>query len=214
MMIKRFFTGILISSLVIVIPSIGASAILCTAHIWILWIFGVLASILQPAYNPFTITVKAKDGGTGAQIIWSVYITQLGLILESAYLRYPESVEWDIPACIALLGMAAGLALRSWAVLKLGKFFTLHIEIQEGHTVIRTGPYRFVRHPSYLGAFLLYISTTVFFHTWFSMCAALILLPLAFYRRICYEDRMLIKEFGNEYESYRLAVKGFIPGIW
>ena len=214
MMIKRLFLGIIISSLVLVIRSIGNIVILCTPHIWILLIFGVLASILQPAYNPFTITVKAKDGGTGAQIIWSVYITQLALILESAYLRYPESVEWDIVAYSALVSMAAGLALRTWAVLILGNLFTMHIEIQEGHTVICTGPYRCVRHPSYLGAFIMYLSTTIFFHAWFSMAAALFLLPLAFYRRICYEDRMLINEFGSEYESYRSKVKGFIPWLW
>lgn len=213
-MIKRFIQGIVISSLVIILPVLGNPAILRAPHIWILLAFGVLASVFQPAYNPFTITVKPGDRGTGAQIIWSVYMTQLAAILETAYLRYPRSVQWDLTAVIALVAMTLGLGLRTWAVSTLGSLFTMHISVRKDHCIIRSGPYRIVRHPGYLGAFILYISTTVFLHSWFSAVAATVILPFAFLRRIHYEEELLTEECGAEYESYRSEVRKILPWIW
>lgn len=213
-MIRRFIQGTVISLLVLVLPVLGNTAILRAPHLWILLAYGVLASVFQPEYNPFTITAKAQDRGTGAQIIWSVYITQLAAILEAAYLRYPRSVQWDLTATIAIVAAMLSLALRTWAVLTLGNLFTMHIDVQEGHSIVRKGPYRIVRHPSYLGAFIMYVSTIIFLHAWFSLIAAALILPFAFLRRIHYEEELLRVEIGEEYEAYRQQVKKILPGIW
>ncbi len=186
-MTKRLIQGIVISILVFILPALGNLEILRAPQTSILVVFGVLASVLQPGYNPFTITAKPRDRGTGAQIIWSVYIAQLAAILEAAYLRYPQSVQWDIVATIALVFMMLGLSLRTWAVVALGNLFTMHISIQKNHSVVRKGPYKFVRHPSYLGAFILYISTAVFLHAWFSVLVTTLILPFAFLRRIRFD---------------------------
>lgn len=213
-MAKRLIQGIVLSIVVIILPAWGNPEILRAPQISILLIFGVLVSILQPEYNPFTITAKPRDKGTGAQIIWLVYATQFAAILEAAYLRYPRSVHWGIAATIALVLMTLGLSLRTWAVFALGDFFTMHISIQKGHSVIRKGPYKLVRHPSYLGAFILYLSAAAFLHAWLSMIAGTVILLFAFLRRIHYEEELLKEELGKEYESYCSEVKKFLPGIW
>ena len=213
-MIKRLVLGIVIAFLVVILPALGNIEILRAPHMWILIVLGILASIFQPGYNPFTITAKPRDKWTGAQIIWSVYLTQLIAILEATYLRYPRSVEWDLAATIALVIAVLGLALRTWAVLTLGSLFTMHIDVQQGHSLVRRGPYKVVRHPSYLGAFIMYMSTIVFLHSWFSLIAAVVMLPFAFLRRIHYEEGLLKEEFGEEYEAYRLKVKKILPGVW
>ena len=213
-MIKRLVLGIVISFLVVILPALGNIEILRAPHMWILIVLGILASIFQPGYNPFTITAKPRDKWTGAQIIWSVYLTQLIAILEATYLRYPRSVEWDLAATIALVIAVLGLALRTWAVLTLGSLFTMHIDVQQGHSLVRRGPYKVVRHPSYLGAFIMYMSTIVFLHSWFSLIAAVVMLPFAFLKRIHYEEGLLKEEFGEEYEAYRLKVKKILPGVW
>jgi len=213
-MIKRLILGIVISALVVVLPVLGNAEILRAPHMWILILLGILASVFQPSYNPFTITTKPKDKGTGAQIIWSVYLTQLAAILEATYLRYPRSVQWDLAASIAVGGAMLGLALRTWAVLTLGNLFTMHIDIQEGHSVVRRGPFAIVRHPSYLGAFIMYVSTVVLLHAWFSLIAAVLILPFAFLRRIHYEEELLKGNLGSEYDAYCLKVKKILPGVW
>ncbi len=213
-MLKRFVMGSIISFIVVALPVSGRIEILRAPHLWILMLLGILASLLQPGYNPITITAKAKDKATGAQIIWSVYLTQLLAILEATYWRYPASVQWNAITTVALIVAIGGLALRTWAVLMLGPLFTMHIDIQQDHKVVTTGPYRIVRHPSYLGAFIMYVATIVFLQAWFSAIVAVVVLPLAFSRRIHYEEELLQTELGQDYKNYAKSVRRFIPGIW
>lgn len=213
-MLKKLAQGIIISLFAVILPVLGNSAILRAGHLWIIFILALLASVFQPGYNPFTITMKPRDRWTGAQIIWSVYLTQLAAILEATYLRYPSSVQWDVVAAVGLVAAVLGLAFRTWSVLTLGNLFTMHLDIQEDHSIVQKGPYRLVRHPSYLGAFVMYMSTVVFLHAWFSLIAAVLVLPAAFIRRIHYEEELLKGEFGDEYELYSRQVKRIIPWIW
>jgi len=213
-MLKRLVMGCIIAFLVVALPVSGKIEILRAPHLWILMLLGILASLLQPGYNPITITTKAKDKATGAQIIWSVYLTQLLAILEATYWRYPASVQWNTVTTVALIAALGGLALRTWAVLMLGPLFTMHIDIQPNHQVITGGPYRIVRHPSYLGAFIMYVATIVFLQAWLSAITAIVMLPLAFFRRIHYEEELLETELGHDYNDYARRVRRFIPGIW
>jgi protein-S-isoprenylcysteine O-methyltransferase Ste14 len=213
-MIKKLLSGVAISSLIVILPVLGNPEILRAPHLWCLILLGIIASVYQPAYNPFTITAKPRDRGTGAQIIWAVYLTQLATILEATYLRYPRSVQWDVVASVALLAACAGLALRSWSVLILGPLFTMHIDVQDGHSLVRRGPYRIVRHPSYLGALVMYLSTIVLCHAWYSLMVAVLLYPVVFLRRIHYEEELLVAEFGDQYEAFRRDVKMILPALW
>lgn len=214
MMVKKIIKGLIVSLLIVIIPVIGNIAMLNSPKLWIMISVGIVASIFQPDYNPFRKSPNNKDKGTAKQIIWSIYITQVCVLIEAAYFRYPESVYWSSFTYVALIFMAAGLAIRSWGVFTLGKYFTWHISTQENQTVIKTGPYAFVRHPGYLGAFITYISTAIFFNAWFSLILSLIILPFAFLRRIHYEEQELKSELGSAYENYCKKVKRFIPIIW
>lgn len=213
-MIKRLIAGTGISLLIVMGPVLWNIQALRAPHLWILLAFVVIASLCQPGYNFLAILAQPGDRGTGAQIIGSVYLTQVAAVLECVYVRYPESLTWDAASTVALVTMMLGLALRTWAVLTLGRFFTMHMAVQNDQSLVRGGPYRCVRHPSYLGAFIMYMSTTAFLHAWTAAAAAIVLLPLAFIRRMRYEDELLKKKFGQEYESYRADVWKIIPGIW
>lgn len=187
---------------------------LATPQVWLLFAVGVAASIFQPRYNPFGSSPDTKDRGTACQIIWSVYVTQAAVLVEAAYFRYPASIRWDWIAAAALVLMVSGLGIRTWGVMTLGEYFTWHITVETKQTLVRSGPYRFVRHPGYLGALLTYGSTAAFFHAWTTLVPALVILLSAFLRRIHYEERELRKVLGDDYASYCHAVRRFIPGIW
>ncbi len=211
-MLRRMILGTILVSTIVILPALGNMEILHAPHLWILLGIGTLASVLQPAYNPFSILLKTGDRGTGAQIIWSIYLVQLAATLEAAYLRYPQSIAWDSVAYIALIGCVIGLSIRTWAVVILGDFFTMHISIEKDHIIISKGPYALVRHPSYLGAYILYLSAAVFLHAWYAaLIAATLLLPFAFLRRIHFEENRLLEEFGEDYEDYRKRTYKIIP---
>jgi protein-S-isoprenylcysteine O-methyltransferase len=213
-MIKKFIQGLIASLLVVCVPVMWNTAMLQAPQLWILVLIGVLASLFQPEYNPFKRSPNTEDKGTANQIIWSVYLTQLSILIEAAYFRYPESIAWSTRTTFALILMVSGLAIRTWAVFTLGKYFTWHISTQEDQTIIKTGPYAFVRHPGYFGAFLTYASTALFLKAWFSFVLSLFILLFAFLRRIHYEEKKLKLELGNQYDSYCKSVKRLIPGIW
>jgi protein-S-isoprenylcysteine O-methyltransferase len=213
-MIKKAVKGAIVSSLIIFLPVLGNPQILGYTHLWILFCLGIMASIFQPDYGVVKKDSKTRDRGTELQIMWSVFVTQLLIILEATYIRFPDSVGWDALTAVALLAMTVGLGLRTWSVYTLGRHFTMHLEIQEGHKVIRTGPYRFFRHPSYVGAFITYVATPVFLHAWYSLIPTVVILTIAWIRRIHYEEKMLLEELGEEYKAYCRTVKRAIPGIW
>ncbi|MEW5821315.1 MAG: isoprenylcysteine carboxylmethyltransferase family protein [Cyanobacteriota bacterium] len=213
-MIKRFIKAFIVSSIMIILPVLGNLEMLRSPQLLILLIIGIIASIFQPDYRIVVDKSNSRDNNTEIQIIWSVYIILLLTICEATYLRFPESVYWNIFTTVSLIAIILGLVLRSWAIYTLGKFFTMNLSIQNNHRIICTGPYKYLRHPSYLGAFFVYIGIPIFLHSWFSLLVAAVILPMAWFRRIHYEEKMLIEEFGEEYLSYCKSVKRIIPGLW
>lgn len=212
-MLIKLIQGTLVTTAIVILPALGSPAILKTPHLWILIGTGVAASFFQPKYNPFKCAPDSKDRGTAAQIIWSIYITQLFMLIEAIYFRYPESVSRDFITAFGLALIVVGLAIRTWGVMQLGSFFTWYIASQKNQKVIRTGPYRFIRHPGYSGAFLTYTGTTLFLHTWVAFILTAVALSFAFYRRVHLEEMELRQSLGSDYVEYCRSVRRFIPWI-
>lgn len=211
---QKLAQGFIAATVVTILPVAGNFSMVTAPQVWSFFVVGVLASLFQPRYNPFGRSPDAKDRGTAQQIVWSIYVSQVAVLIEAAYFRYPASIEWDWIATSALCLMVSGLLLRTWGVMTLGRYFTWHITAEERQTVIRNGPYRFVRHPGYLGAFLTYGSTAIFFHAWTMLIPSAAILLFAFLRRIHYEEKELCAALGDDYRSYCRSVRRFIPGIW
>jgi protein-S-isoprenylcysteine O-methyltransferase len=108
----------------------------------------------------------------------------------------------------------AGLALRWYSIVYLGRFFTVNVAIHSGHEIIDTGPYQRIRHPSYAGALLAFLGVAMSVGNWASL--ALIMLPVlwAFLRRIRIEERALASALGRPYTSYMGRTKRLVPFIY
>ncbi|PIR73612.1 MAG: hypothetical protein COU40_01795 [Candidatus Moranbacteria bacterium CG10_big_fil_rev_8_21_14_0_10_35_21] len=211
---QKILLGIIVVATVVILPIVGNLQMLDTPQLWIMAIIGIVASFFQPSYNPFKKSVDKEDRGTALQIIWSIYITQIITIAEATYLRFPESMHWDYITTIALVVMLVGLILRSWAVTTLGGQFTWHIDRKTSKNLIKTGPFRFLRHPGYAGALLTYTFSALFLHAWFSVAINFIVLIIAFTRRIYFEEAVLMDIFGIKYSEYCKKVRKMIPLIW
>lgn len=213
-MIRKIATALVATSCIYLLPAAFNPAALRYPQLWILVAFGVALSVCQPAYKPMDGEAPERDRGTAAQIVWSVYLTQLIGVIEAVHFRFPESFRWDAIATAALFAMAAGLFLRIWAVFTLGRYFTWFITVYEDHKVIRNGPFRFIRHPSYCGALILFVATLVFIHAWISVVLSAVFQLFAYVRRIRYEERLMIERLGESYVKYRREVKALVPLIW
>jgi protein-S-isoprenylcysteine O-methyltransferase Ste14 len=116
---------------------------------------------------------------------------------------------------IAALGLIQlGSLLGTWAMLK-NRFFSSQVRIQtdRGHTVVREGPYRFVRHPGYAGGLISWLAAPVFFSSYW-VIIPMVLVIIASLIRTALEDRTLMEELPG-YKEYAREVKyRLMPGIW
>jgi protein-S-isoprenylcysteine O-methyltransferase Ste14 len=157
---------------------------------------------------------KIRDRGT--QIILLVVIVASFRIDE--WMRnlfpvdMPGSYSWLRPVALGILIL--GLAVRAAAIVNLGRAFSTNVATRAGQRVQRSGLYRFVRHPSYLGLELIFLSFALHSRTW--ACFAVVLVPptLAVLYRIHVEETALRVAFGADYEDYSRTTKRLIPGVY
>lgn len=103
-----------------------------------------------------------------------------------------------------------GLGLSVWARVHLGSYWSGTITLKEGHKVIRTGPYRLVRHPIYAGLWLGFLGTAVALGEVRGFVALVLLVTVQFFKSQR-EERWLEQDLGEEYRRYRKEVPAFVP---
>lgn len=106
---------------------------------------------------------------------------------------------------------AGGLGLRLWAVLTLRHRNTRTLLVHEDHTIERGGPYRYVRHPGYVGSLLCLNAIALTSGSVAVFIAALLATIPAYIYRIRAEDEMLVTALGVPYETYRREVGALLP---
>jgi protein-S-isoprenylcysteine O-methyltransferase len=99
-------------------------------------------------------------------------------------------------------------------IITLGRYFTTNVATHQQQPVVRIGPYRLVRHPSYSGALIAFFGVGLFMSDWLSIVVLLLPITLAIFNRIRVEERALLAALGAPYADYCAHVKRLIPGIF
>jgi protein-S-isoprenylcysteine O-methyltransferase Ste14 len=107
---------------------------------------------------------------------------------------------WLSAASVALL--SAALAIRFTALFTLGKSFSANEAIRESQKMVRSGLYRAVRHPSYLGLLMVFAAIGIHSRNWLSFVVAVVPTTAALMYRIQVEEQALQEAFGEEYAQY------------
>jgi protein-S-isoprenylcysteine O-methyltransferase Ste14 len=157
---------------------------------------------------------KLQDRGTQI-ILWVVIIASLnidGWMHRSFPVDMPGSGSWLLPAALGILLL--GLGVRGVAIVTLGRAFSTNVAVRTGQRLERSGLYRLVRHPSYLGLELIFLAFALHTRTW--ACFAVVLVPptLAVLYRIHVEETALRLAFGADYEDYSRSTRRLIPGVY
>lgn len=113
----------------------------------------------------------------------------------------------------ALVLVAVGLALTVWARRHLAGNWSGIVTLKEGHELIRSGPYRWLRHPIYSGLILALIGTALVIDRWAALIG-LALLTGGFLRKLVLEERLLEGAFGAAYRQYRTETWRLAPWLW
>ncbi|MBY8889165.1 isoprenylcysteine carboxylmethyltransferase family protein [Streptomyces sp. PTM05] len=108
----------------------------------------------------------------------------------------------------------AGVVTRVWAVATLGRSFRTTVEVDVGQAVVTSGPYRWVRHPSYTGLLLAALGLGLGFGTWPGLVLCAVLPVVGLWRRIEVEEAEMTRVLGDAYEAYKGRTKRLVPGLW
>jgi protein-S-isoprenylcysteine O-methyltransferase Ste14 len=109
--------------------------------------------------------------------------------------------------------VAAGLLLAVWARVKLAGNWSGTVTLKEGHEIVRSGPYRWIRHPIYTGLLLAFLGSAVALAQWRGLVAVVLAMG-AFLWRIRLEERRLGAHFGAAYAEYRRTNWAIIPYVY
>lgn len=159
--------------------------------------------------------MRSRDAGTLRLLLVTIYISIALALWASAFgvARIPQpplyALQWT--GCAM---MVIGSAFRWWAIRVLAQWFTVDVAIRPGHRLVRFGPYRWLRHPSYTGALLTFYGFAIALGNGVSLLLIVLPVTLAFLWRMRIEERVLADAFGDDYLLYEKKTKRLIPGIW
>jgi protein-S-isoprenylcysteine O-methyltransferase len=145
-------------------------------------------------------------------LLWTVIVVSLWLGIQMIWLFPIATVPY--PRGFYLFGFIlflGGLALRWYSIGYLGRYFTVDVSISAEHKLIDSGPYRYIRHPSYTGALLAFVGLGFCFGNWLSILFLTVPIIGAFLWRIRIEERALAEALGEDYRTYVGRTKRLIP---
>jgi protein-S-isoprenylcysteine O-methyltransferase Ste14 len=109
---------------------------------------------------------------------------------------------------LVLIGLIIAIVARR----TLAGNWSKDIELKQGHELITTGIYNYVRHPIYTGVLLMGIGTVLFFGT-VGILILFLWMLLYFWYKLIQEEKLLTEHFPNSYPKYKKRVKAVIPHI-
>jgi protein-S-isoprenylcysteine O-methyltransferase len=156
----------------------------------------------------------SKDSGSMRVLLGGMWIALL-LAFPLAFVR-----AWSFPLRAQLPMFAVGLSmillgslLRRYCFRTLGKYFTGDVRARPDQPVIRVGPYRLVRHPSYTAGIMMFVGIGLALGSWFSFALLTITAIATYVYRVTIEERALLNTIGEPYRDYVKETKRFIPYI-
>jgi protein-S-isoprenylcysteine O-methyltransferase len=151
-------------------------------------------------------TPGAEDRGT-TRMLGAAYGAGVVLLPIAAVMRGTHNV----PALLGPILMLAAIALRMSAAVSLGRFYTRTLRTAADQPVVRDGPYRFVRHPGYLGTLLMWTGFGICTRDWLIGALCGTGMWLAYRRRIAAEEAMLVDQLGDAYREYMRTTPALLP---
>lgn len=181
-----------------------------------MWFTGMLACIGYLVWMISEAKVSITESGKGAtqkdKGTCELYVAGRFLTVFSAIIAGTEWQSFNGWMLLGLLLFAGGVAFRLVAIDTLGQFYSHRVRLVEDHSVIDTGPYRWVRHPAYTGMLVAHLGFTLVFFNLFALIALTLVLLPAIVQRIRVEEGALFELPG--YDLYAECHKRLMPGIW
>lgn len=185
-------------------------AIRIVSACWI--IFGVVWLALAQTTKRSVYRESSKE----RMRYWLLLVFAYFLLTRGHRFSHPLDAHLDSNnATLAWLGAAlcsVGLAFALWARATLGRNWSGTVTFKEEHELIRTGPYRLVRHPIYTGLLTMFVGTSIVIGYIGGFIGALLVFA-SFWIKLRQEERLMLQHFPHQYPDYRQRTKCIIPFV-
>lgn len=185
-----------------------------TRWTWLLWL--LLSAVWLGSYPFIKRSIHRQPVSSGLQ--------QTALVLVGFYLIFgsPSNPDWlnqpvltvTLPIALAGFGIAVcGIAFSIWARLTLGENWSAAPSIKRDHALIRSGPYRIVRHPIYTGMLVALVGS-VLQHGLVRSFLGFLICGVGLWLKLAVEEQFMVQCFGGEYLRYRRDVSALVPFLF
>ncbi len=178
------------------------------------WLALALVWIAFEARLAFLTRVKTATHHSD-KTIWLVIVATI-----MAALALKQQHWWVLPIplpirqLLALSLFLTGLAVRGYALITLGRFFSTCIVLQQEHELITTGPYRLIRHPAYTGLLCAFAAAGLAMGDGLALLCLCLPITYILIQRINVEEQCLLGYFGNAYQRYQQHTKKLLPWLY
>jgi protein-S-isoprenylcysteine O-methyltransferase Ste14 len=177
---------------------------------FILWAASELFNRRGIRHNRRMTSTQRSDRGS----YWIILLVVWGSMIISFLARsHNLGIFHNNLQYLALALLVSGIAFREWAVLSLGSSFTVVVSTTSDQTLVKRGPYRWLRHPAYSGSILTLVGFPLALGTWAGGLVILILSFAAYFYRVQVEEKALLDVFGEEYRDYMQHTWRFFPRL-
>ena len=179
---------------------------------YILWIIPeTIASRRKPAKSSSTL----KDRHSYLLLMSMLWI---GIAADFALaFVFPQASVRSGRTALFFIGiglMYAGMTLRLYSIVVLGRYFTYQVAVHTDQPVIEKGPYRYIRHPSYTGGLITLVGLGLALGNWAGLFVLLVFMAVGYAYRISIEEAALATSIGEPYKAYIRRSYRLIPYIY
>jgi protein-S-isoprenylcysteine O-methyltransferase Ste14 len=182
---------------------------------WELGLIYFVSEILLTLTRRSRSKTGTKQDRSTLGIIWLVIaVSIMAGIFVAQNFRAAALPHGRMFASAGVVLFVAGLILRWWAIITLGRFFTVDVTIEKDHELVERGPFRIVRHPSYTGVLLAFVGLALSLRNWAALLVILLPIGAAFIHRMNVEEDALSCALGPRYAEYMKRTKRLVPFVY
>ena len=178
------------------------------AELLLCWLFWSLAFV-----RPSRQAADRREVAKSPSSKWGIALVMISFALLWTYIR-PAALHKTTPALAAGMLLAPPSVALVWAATRhLGKQWRYAAALREDHELVRTGPYRWIRHPIYASMLGMLLATGFCWTWWPQLLASIVFFVAGTEVRIRSEERLLEARFQDSFRTYRSATWAYLPFV-
>lgn len=187
----------------------------------IVWVLGIVGwYVIRYPFERRAKRVRVVTNRRSPSEIIGLVSALFGLaILPGFYVATGIPAAADYPArwwavALGAVIFASALWVFRRSHKELGRNWSITLEIRERHALVCAGPYAVIRHPMYTSFMLMGLGQAFLLSNWVAGLAGLAGFAILFFLRVDKEERMMLENFGPQYQAYMERTKRIIPYLY